>query len=63
MIQIRMSASVGRKYYDKKIAEGKSPRSAARCLKRHLAGYLWRIMLADETRTTQATSEVARNAS
>jgi transposase len=62
MIQIRMPASAGRAYY-KKIAEGKPPRSAARALKRHLAGYLWRIMIADENRTTTAPSEVAANAS
>ena len=49
MIQIRMPASTGRAYYDKKIAEGKSPRYAARALKRHLAAHLWRTMLADET--------------
>ena len=30
MIQIRMPTSAGRTYYDKKIAEGKSPRSATR---------------------------------
>jgi transposase len=60
MIQIRMPSSAGRAYYDKKIAEGKSPRSARRALKRHLAGHLWRIMLADETRVPRAPSgEVA----
>jgi transposase len=59
MIQIRMPASTGRAYYEKKIAEGKSPRYATRALKRHLAGYLWRLMLADETRTARATSEAA----
>jgi transposase len=63
MIQIRMPASTGRAYYEKKIAEGKSPRYATRALKRHLAGYLWRLMLADETRTARATSEAAANAS
>ena len=63
MIQIRMPASAGRAYYDKKIAEGKSPRYATRALKRHLAGYLWRIMLADETRTARASSEATPNAS
>jgi transposase len=31
MIQIRMPRSVGRDYYDKKIAEGKPPRSAGAC--------------------------------
>ena len=63
MIQIRMPASAGRAYYDKKIVEGKSPRYATRALKRHLAGYLWRIMLADETRTARTPSEAAPNAS
>jgi transposase len=63
MIQIRMPASTGRAYYDKKIAEGKTPRYATRALKRHLAGHLWRLMLADETRTGRASSEVAANAS
>jgi transposase len=63
MIQIRMPASTGRAYYDKKIAEGKSPRYATRALKRHLAGHLWRIMLADETRTARTPSETMANAS
>ena len=48
MVQIRMPASAGPAYYDKKIAEGKSPRAAARSLKRHLSDHVWRIMLADE---------------
>src|SRR5258708_28531435 len=62
MIQIRMPASIGRAYYDKKIAEGKSPRYATHALKRHLAGYLWRLMLADETRTARMSSEQAATA-
>jgi transposase len=40
MIQIRIPASTGRAYYDKKIAEGKPPRYATRALKRHLAAHL-----------------------
>jgi transposase len=63
MIQIRMPASAGRAYYDKKIAEGKSPRYATRALKRHLAGHLWRMMIVDETRTVRTTSEAVANAS
>ncbi|MDT2009905.1 IS110 family transposase [Rhodococcus opacus] len=51
MVQIRMPASAGRAYYDKKIAEGKSPRAAIRSLKRHLSDHVWRIMLADERRS------------
>ena len=50
MVQVRMPASAGRAYYDKKIAEGKSPRAAARSLKRPLSDHVWRIMLADEKR-------------
>ncbi len=52
MVQIRMPASAGRAYYDKKIAEGKTPRYAMRALKRHLAGHLWKIMLTDENRAS-----------
>ncbi|WP_099042698.1 IS110 family transposase [Mycobacterium neglectum] len=63
MIQIRMPASRGRAYYDKKVAEGKTPRSATRALKRHLAGHLWRIMLADEDRTIRTSSEALADAS
>ena len=56
MIQIRMPASTGRAYYDKKIAEGKTPRYATRALKRHLAGHLWRTMLADQPARQQLGS-------
>ncbi len=63
MIQIRMPDSAGRTYYDKRIADGKTPRAAARCLKRHLASYLWRVMLADETRSTRQASESLARAS
>jgi hypothetical protein len=45
-----MPASAGRGYYDKKIAEGKTPAAARRALKRHLSDHVWRIMLADEKR-------------
>jgi transposase len=43
-----MPSSAGRAFYNKKIAEGKTPRSAARAPKRHLATHLGRVMLADE---------------
>ncbi|SEH69652.1 Transposase [Mycolicibacterium rutilum] len=52
MVQIRMPASTGRAFYDKKIAQGKPPRHATRALKRHLAAHLWRVMHADELRIT-----------
>jgi transposase len=63
MIQIRMPASAGRAYYDKKIAQGQPPRTAARALKRHLAAHLWHCMVADEKRITQTHSEVTERAS
>lgn len=46
--QVRMKDSIGRSYYDAKIAEGKTRNEAMRCLKRRLAAHLWRLMLADE---------------
>jgi transposase len=48
--QVRMTNSPGRRYFDKKIAEGKTRNEAIRCLKRRLASHVWRIMLADEKR-------------
>jgi len=48
--QIRMSGSKGNLYYKTKIAEGKTPREAKRCLKRRLADHVWRVMTADERR-------------
>jgi transposase len=56
-----MRHSVGRRYYDTKIAEGKTRNEAMRCLKRRLANHLWRLMTADERRltTTADNSEIA----
>jgi transposase len=48
--QVRMRDSIGRHYFDTKIAEGKSRNEAMRCLKRRLANHLWRLMTADERR-------------
>ena len=48
--QIRMPSSRGHRYYKTKIEEGKTPREAARCLKRRLADHLWRTMINDERR-------------
>lgn len=46
--QVRMRDSEGRRYFDIKIAEGKTRNEAIRCLKRRLAAHLWRLMIADE---------------
>jgi len=48
--QVRMRDSIGRRYFDTKIAEGKTRNEAMRCLKRRLANHLWRLMIADEQR-------------
>ena len=40
IIQARMPNSPGHAYYAKKIAEGKTPRAAIRCLKHQLTGHL-----------------------
>ncbi len=50
MVQIRMPGSAGRAYYDKKRGAEMAPKSAMRCLKRHLSNHLWRIMIDDEQR-------------
>lgn len=48
--QVRMPTSIGRAYYDKKIAAAKSRNEAMRCLKRRLANHIWRLMIADQRR-------------
>lgn len=48
LTQIRMPGSVGRAYYDTKIATGKTHNEAMRCLKRRLADHVWRRMIRDE---------------
>lgn len=50
LTQVRMRASAGRAYYDRKIGEGKTHNEAMRCLKRRLADRVWRTMIADERR-------------
>ncbi len=49
--QVRRPNSVGRRYFDTKIAEGKARNEAMRCLKRRLANHLCRLMIADEQRS------------
>lgn len=57
--QIRMPGSRGNLYYKTKIAEGKTPREAKRCLKRRLADHVWRVMTADERRLAAPRSDSA----
>jgi transposase len=60
--QIRTKGSPGNIYYQTKIAEGKKPREARRCLKRRLADHVWRIMIADEKRQKAKTSRAVEAA-
>jgi len=55
--QIRYKHSDGRAYYDKKIAEGKTPKEALRALKRQISDALYRCLKADAARITAASAE------
>lgn len=57
--QVRMPNSLGRRYFDAKIAEGKTRNEAMRCLKRRLAAHLWRLMIAEERRTSALPAKTA----
>ena len=46
MVQVRRP-SAGQAYYRRKLAEGKSPREALRCLKRRLSDAVYRCLVAD----------------
>ena len=50
--QIRHRHSPGRGYYDRKLAEGKTPREAIRALKRQLSNVVCRHLVADARRAT-----------
>jgi transposase len=45
--QLRFRHSPGRGYYDRKVAEGKTPKEALRALKRRISDALWTAMVAD----------------
>src|SRR5690349_17197232 len=48
--QIRYRHSPGRAYYDKKLAEGKTPKEALRCLKRQISDAIYACLQADARR-------------
>jgi transposase len=54
--QIRYQHTKGRAYYDKKIAEGKTPKEALRALKRQVSDALYRQMKADARRAAAGTA-------
>jgi hypothetical protein len=45
--QVRNKHSAGRAYYDKKIAEGKTPKEALRALKRRVSDAVYARLIAD----------------
>ena len=49
--QIRHRHSEGRRYYERKLAEGHTPREAIRALKRRLSDVAWRHLVADARRS------------
>ena len=54
--QLRVHHSPGRGYYERKIAEGKTPKEALRALKRRISDALWSAMAADARRAGAATT-------
>jgi transposase len=52
--QIRHRHSDGRAYYDRKLAEGKTPKEALRCLKRRISDAIYARLQADARRTAAA---------
>jgi transposase len=53
--QIRYRHSDGRTYYDRKLAEGKTPKEALRCLKRRVSDALFARLQADARRTAASS--------
>lgn len=62
MVQVRMPSSAGRSFYDRKIADGKTPRAAMRSLKRHLSNTLWRTMTTDENSPPETPADQSATA-
>jgi hypothetical protein len=56
--QIRYPGTIGRNYYDRKLAEGMAHKSALRALKRRISDALYAQLIADHRRTTPATSGI-----
>lgn len=56
IVQLRTRTTLGRAYYDRKRASGKTALEALRCLKRRLSDVIYRTMLADYTNGVWAGS-------
>jgi transposase len=46
-VQLRTRTTQGRAYYDRKVAAGKTPHEATRCLKRRLSDVVYRTRIGD----------------
>jgi transposase len=55
IVQLR-HPTAGQAYYRRKLAEGKSPKEALRCLKRRLSDVVYRCMVADQQRSNQTAA-------
>ena len=55
--QIRYQHSPGRAYYDKKVAEGKTPKEALRCLKRRISDAIYARLVADTRKAPAALQD------
>ena len=55
--QIRYRHSPGRAYYDRKLAEGKTPKEALRALKRRVSDTIFAHLQADARQAAQARAE------
>jgi transposase len=55
MVQVRRP-SAGQAYYQRKLAEGKSPKEALRCLKRRLSDTVYRCLVIDQRRNPGAAA-------
>jgi transposase len=55
MVQVRRP-SAGQAYYRRKLAEGKSPKEALRCLKRRLSDAVYRCLVIDQQRNSAAAA-------
>jgi len=55
IVQIR-HPTAGQAYYRRKLAEGKSPKEALRCLKRRLSDAIYRCLVTDQLSNTAVPS-------
>ena len=51
--QLRFPDSAGRRYYERKRLEGKTPKEALRCLKRRLSDVVYRQLMIDKSATIE----------